>query len=52
MRITVQHGPNLVDVGVVFVRREAPRTTITLMGIVGESEEMWGCETLASLISE
>jgi hypothetical protein len=52
VRINVQHGPNLEDVWAAFVRREAPRTTITLMGSVDESEEMWGRETLALLISE
>ena len=52
MRITVQHGPKLEDVWAVFVRREAPRTTISLMGSVDETEEMWGRETLALLISE
>ena len=52
MRITVQHVPNLEDVWAVFVRREAPRTTITLLGSVDESEKMWGRETLALLIAE
>jgi len=41
VRITVQHGSNLEDVWAVFVRREVTRTTITLMGNVDETEEMW-----------
>src|SRR5215207_7630084 len=40
VRITVQHKPNLEEVWAVFSRREAPQTTMTLIGSVDDTEEI------------
>ena len=40
VRITIEHTPNLEDVWAIFSRREAPQTTITLIGSVDETEQL------------
>jgi hypothetical protein len=44
VRITVRHKPNIEEVSAVFSRREAPQTTITLIGSVEDTEELEGSE--------